>query len=233
MSFIDISGIMAWLFPIIQAYGAASVFIGFLIEEIILPIPSPLISMAAGFILIPASATLDQALGVAIFTITIPGAVAMTLGSLVIYAVGYYGGEKIINRFQRFFGVSVADIEKTARKMEKSRRIWVTIFLLRAIFVVPTSIVSLASGFMRLNWKKFALSTFIGALPRIFILSLIGWQLGATYATLGESFSFFEDLVLYAIVAVLVVGVALLVYRKKHAAKDKKISVNRRAKGRK
>jgi membrane protein DedA with SNARE-associated domain len=217
MSFIDVTTIIAWLLPIIQQYGALSVFVGFFIEEIIIPIPSPLIAMGAGFILIPAAATLDQALGTAIFTIMIPGAAAMTLGSLVIYAVGYYGGEKIVNRFGRFLQTDVRSIEKTARRIEKSRRVWITIALLRAIFVVPTSIVSLASGFMHLNWKKFTVSTFIGALPRIFILSLIGWQLGAAYTTLASSFSSIESLLLYALGILVIAGVVFFVYRKRHS----------------
>lgn len=213
---LDIASIMSWLIPIIQSYGAVSVFVAFLVEEIILPIPSPLVAMAAGFVLIPATAALDQALGIAFFTITVPGAIAMTLGSLVIYAVGYYGGEKIINKYSRFFGMTVKDIEKTARKIEKSRRIWITIFLLRAIFVVPTSIVSVASGFMRLNWKKFAISTLIGAFPRIFVLSLIGWQLGSTYTSIGQNFSFIED-ALFIILILALIGIAYYFYKKKHS----------------
>jgi membrane protein DedA with SNARE-associated domain len=216
MPFIDIAAFLAWLLPIIQTYGALSVFVGFFLEEVIIPIPSPLIAMAAGFILIPATATLDQALGVAFFTIMIPGAVAMTIGSLIIYAVAYYGGERIVNRFERFFGTTVADIEKTTRKIEKSKRIWITIAVLRIIFVVPTSIVSLASGFMRLNWKKFTISTFIGALPRIFILSLIGWQLGTAYITIAENFSSIENLLFYTIGGLIIIGAAFFVYRKKH-----------------
>lgn len=211
----DVSGFLAWLLPIIQQYGALSVFAGVLIEEIIIPIPSPLVLMAAGFVLIPATATLDQALGIAFFTITIPGAIAMTIGSLVIYAVGYYGGGKVVSRYGRFFGTTVSDIEKTAKKIEKSRRIWITVAVLRAIFVVPTSIVSLASGFMRLNWKKFALSTFVGAFPRIFILSLIGWQFGAAYVTTAESFSSIENIVFVALVVLAIIIIAFLIYRKK------------------
>lgn len=218
----DVSAFFVWLVPLIQMYGPVSVFIGVMIEEIIIPIPSPLVIMAAGFVLIPATATLDQALGIAFFTITVPGAVAMTIGSLIVYAIGYYGGEKVVNKFGRFLDTNVKEIEKTARRIEKSKRIWVTIALLRAIFVVPTSLVSITSGFMRLNWKKFTISTFIGAFPRIFMLSLIGWQLGATYATLADSFSFVEDLVFYTLGTLIILGVVFYIYRKKHSRKRKR-----------
>ena len=41
-----------WIMESIRAYGPWSVFAGVIIESVIVPIPSPLIIMGAGFILI-------------------------------------------------------------------------------------------------------------------------------------------------------------------------------------
>lgn len=217
MTLFDVSAFLAWLLPTIAVLGWVSVFIGVLIEEIIIPIPSPLVLMAAGFVLIPASASIDQALGIAFFTIAIPGAVAMTLGSLFVYAIGHYGGDAVINKFGRFLDTSVADVEKMGQKIQKSKRVWLTVFLLRIIFVVPTSIVSLASGLLHLDWKKFALSTFIGAIPRIFALSLIGWKVGDAFIAFAESFGSIEN----AVLALIVVAIAAFYYLKIHRKKKK------------
>ena len=151
----------------------------------------------------------------------------MTIGSLIIYAIGYYGGEKVVNRFGHILGTNVGEIEKTARKIEKSRRIWITIAILRIIFVVPTSLVSITSGFMRLNWKKFAVSTFIGALPRIFILSLIGWKLGSAFTSIGESLKLAESTLFAVIILGMVFAVAFFIY-KKHGKKTVGKSKNRK-----
>ena len=46
------SEILNWIMESIRAYGAWSVFVGVIIESVIVPIPSPLIIMGAGFVLI-------------------------------------------------------------------------------------------------------------------------------------------------------------------------------------
>ncbi len=54
--------IMNWIMDSIRAYGAWSVFAGVIIESVIVPIPSPLIIMGAGFILISADLKFFEAL---------------------------------------------------------------------------------------------------------------------------------------------------------------------------
>jgi len=49
-----VTEILNWIMDSIRAYGAWSVFIGVIIESVIIPIPSPLVIMGAGFILISA-----------------------------------------------------------------------------------------------------------------------------------------------------------------------------------
>ena len=46
----------------IKTHSAVSVFLGGVIEEIIVPIPSPLISMGAGYLLIEPNLPLEKAL---------------------------------------------------------------------------------------------------------------------------------------------------------------------------
>ena len=54
--------ITAWIIATMQANGALAVFIGVVIEEVIIPVPSALVLMSAGFILIPPSLALGDAL---------------------------------------------------------------------------------------------------------------------------------------------------------------------------
>ena len=49
-----LDGVVQWILVMIQAYGPYSVFVAVILEEILIPIPSPLVIMGAGFILIPA-----------------------------------------------------------------------------------------------------------------------------------------------------------------------------------
>ena len=177
--------------------------------------------MAAGFILVPAGTPLADALLKLFYTIVIPGAIATAIGSMVIYAIGYYGGHGVVRRFGRFLGTSVNDIEKTSRKMHKGKKTWISIIILRAVPIFPTSVVTLACGIMRLDVKKYFITTLIGAIPRIFILSFIGWQLGDNYIAIAENIGKYESMILGIIVVIIIAGLIYLWKRKMKKGRQK------------
>jgi len=81
-----------------------AVAIGVLIETIIVPIPSPLIPMAAGF------ALLSRADGIGFITtlfikIGLVGAATATVANLPFYYIGLKGGEPVMKRMSRWIGV--------------------------------------------------------------------------------------------------------------------------------
>ncbi len=218
---LSLSAFIEWFIGIIQLYGPVSVFVGIIIEEVIVPIPSPIIPMAAGFILIPAGISVFDASLKIFFTIAIPGAIATGIGSLVIYAVAYYGGEAVVKRFQRFFGVTIDDIKKMSKKLGKGKKLWATIVVLRAIPIFPTSAVTIAAGVLRLDIKKFFISTVIGAIPRIFILGFVGWHLGSAYLSIAETIDKAEGVILALIFVAVVAGIYLYIKRTKRKSTKK------------
>src|SRR3989344_2263784 len=167
------SALVVWSVAFIHAYGPYSVFFIVILEEVLVPIPSPLVIMGAGFILVePGLALWDAAVKV-FFVIAIPAAVASTIGSFFVYGIGYYGGKPLIRKLNRFIGVSWRDVLREEKKIEKGKKIWTTIALLRAVPFFPIALVSLTSGVLRLDWKKYALATFIGSIPRTFMLGMV------------------------------------------------------------
>ena len=86
--------ILNWIQATIRAYGPWSVFAGVIIESVIVPIPSPLIIMGAGFILISADLKVFEALTPILVQIVLPGAIASTLGAYIGYAIGYYAASR-------------------------------------------------------------------------------------------------------------------------------------------
>jgi len=83
-----VTEILNWIMDSIRAHGAWSVFVGVIIESVIVPIPSPLIIMGAGFVLISAELSFVQALVPITLQIVLPGSIASTLGAYVGYAIG-------------------------------------------------------------------------------------------------------------------------------------------------
>jgi membrane protein DedA with SNARE-associated domain len=210
-----------WLIALVQSYGAWSVFVGVIIEEVIIPIPSPLIQMAAGFILVDSTLTFAEAFIPMTFIIVIPAAIAATIGSFFAYAIGFFGGKPVIKKFHRFLDIEWAELDSTSRKLSKGRKTWINIIILRLIPIVPMSLVSLAAGVLRLSWKKYAAATFIGAIPRAYILGYLGWFVGNEFMTIAMQLDSIENAV-FVLIIVFVVGLLYHHHKKKCNKKRKK-----------
>ncbi len=203
-----LSEIIAWILALIKVHSSLAVFFGVLAEEIIIPIPSPLIIMAAGYLLLDSSLTLSQALSQSFFIIVIPAAIASALGSFFPYYIGHYARKaashrKWLNgmgskRYQNYVGIKQPHIKYLEKKMEKNS--FAYIVLSRVIIIIPMSFVSFVAGFLQLPKKKFAIATFIGSIPRALLLSLLGWYFGNTFFAVAEGLSLVENAILAMII---------------------------------
>jgi membrane protein DedA with SNARE-associated domain len=151
-----------------------------MIEQIIVPIPSPLIIMGAGAILILPELSIPRAFLQILWIIVLPGSIASTLGSYIGYVISFYGGKALVVRLQRFLDVDWKEIENLEKRFQGKREA-LSIFLSRAIPVFPISLVSIFAGLLRIPIKPFTLYTFLGSIFRCFFLGFFGWWIGATY----------------------------------------------------
>lgn len=186
--------ILNWIMDSIRAYGPWSVFVGVIIESVIVPIPSPLIIMGAGFVLISADLSFFQALLPIVLQIVLPGSVASTLGSYIGYGIGYFGGKPMVDRWERFLGFRWNDVAAMERRFQ-SGRINTSIFFLRALPIFPLSVISAAAGLLRLPLRQFSLWTFYGTIPRCLFLGYLGWGLGETYQGIAKGIDKAEGIV--------------------------------------
>ena len=186
--------ILNWIMESIRSHGAWSVFIGVIIESVIVPIPSPLIIMGAGFVLISPQFSFFEALGPILLQIVLPGAVASTLGAYIGYGIGYFGGKTVVDRWKGFLGFNWGDVEALERRFQGGR-VNTTIFLLRALPIFPLSVISAAAGLLRLPLQQFSLWTFCGAIPRCLLLGYLGWGLGETYQGFAKGLDRAEGIV--------------------------------------
>ncbi|MGH7853537.1 MAG: DedA family protein [Candidatus Binatia bacterium] len=196
------SEILNWIMASIRAHGAWSVFIGVIIESVIVPIPSPLIIMGAGFVLISPELSFVQAVLPIALQIVLPGSIASTLGGYIGYAIGYFGGKAMVDRWQKFLGFSWQDVEALERRFQ-SGQVNTLIFFLRALPIFPLSVISAAAGLLRLPLGQFSLWTFYGTIPRCLFLGYLGWGLGETYQGMAKGIDKAEGIVS----AILIVGI--------------------------
>jgi membrane protein DedA with SNARE-associated domain len=182
-----------------RTHGQLSVFIGVMIEQIIVPIPSPLIIMGAGAILIPHGISIPNAFLQILWIIVLPGSLASTLGSYIGYMISFYGGKALVLRFQRFLDVDWDQIERLEKRFQGRKEAW-SIFLSRAIPVFPISLVSIFAGLLRISIKPFTIYTFLGSSFRCFFLGFFGWWIGATYEKAATRIDSVETIISIAMV---------------------------------
>ena len=143
------------------------------------------------------------------------GALGSTIGAFFGYGIGYLGGRPLIKRFERFIGVSWKEIEKSKKLFGKGYKDDIMLFLSRAIPIIPLSPISFCAGVIRLDIKRFTVWTFLGAMPRYFVLGLVGWFMGATYRELSQSIEFFESLVFLSIIISVVIFILYRIRRRR------------------
>jgi len=189
-----IADITQWVMELMRTHGQLSVFVGVMIEQIIVPIPSPLIIMGAGAILISHDLAIPKAFLQILWIIVLPGTIASTLGSYIGYLISYYGGKALVIRFQRFLGADWNQIENLEKRF-RGKKEALSIFFTRAIPVFPISLVSIFAGLLRVPIRPFTFYTFLGSIFRCFFLAFFGWWIGATYEKAATHLDSVETLV--------------------------------------
>ncbi|MFC1789925.1 DedA family protein [Patescibacteria group bacterium] len=215
---------MNWFLKLIAQNGYTSIFLGGLLEEIIVPIPSPLVGITGGALLIK-----EKALGAALWAIlthvSLPFALGATIGITLAYFLAFWGGKLVVDKFKKFLGFSWNDVTKLQAKYFKGKHDELTIVILRAIPVIPVSLVSVVCGGLRYDLKTFYLASFVGLLVRSFILGVIGWRVGSAYESWIHGLDKAETFVSIGLVLILGLGLAFLYknrekFLKKRSRKD-------------
>jgi membrane protein DedA with SNARE-associated domain len=211
-----ISEMTQWIMELMRTHGQLSVFIGVMIEQIIVPIPSPMIIMGAGAVLILPGLSVPNALLQILWIIVLPGAIASTIGSYIGYTISFYGGKALVVRFQHFLDVDWDQIERLEKRFQGKREA-LSIFLSRAIPVFPISLVSIFAGLFRIPIRPFTIYTFLGSIFRCFFLGFFGWWIGATYEKAASRLDSLETIVSIFMLIGMVVAFAYLYYKFRRA----------------
>lgn len=189
------------------------VFIGTVIEEIIAPIPTPVVLGTAGYLAHQAGQGWFF-----LFWLATVSSVGKTLVSVVFYFLGDKAEDFFVHRCGKFFGISPTDIQKAERWMNKGWWDEVVLVGLRIVPIVPTFAVSIVCGVLRVKMRTFIWTTFIGTLVRSFIILGVG-ALGTQYAvdawkTTGSDL-FQDPLTVASGIIGLILGAGIALYLRK------------------
>ena len=202
---------------IYDAVGYLGVALWVAIESVIIPIPSELVLPFAGF-LVGTGDAVEPLTGQlwSYWLVVLAGTLGATVGALVAYAIGAWGGRPIIERWGRYLGITGADLDRAeaffARYGDAAS------FFGRMVPVI-LSLVSFAAGVARMPLGRFVVFTFLGSLPFNALLVFAGVQLGANWESIGGVIKQFEYAILSVLVVVVVAWIWLRIIKPRRSAR--------------
>jgi membrane protein DedA with SNARE-associated domain len=158
----------------LAAYGYWAVAATLLLENAGLPVPGETILLLASFV-----AYSDRSLHLP--TIILVATCAAVIGDNLGYWIGHRGGRSLLDRYQHLVYIRSSTIERGERLFEQYGP--ATIFFAR--FIAGMRIIAgPMAGVLRMDWPKFALWNFLGAVVWVSVISAIGYFLGSNWDTL-------------------------------------------------
>ncbi len=205
LAFID-QIVIPFLASLYGAVGYLGVLVAMAIESAMIPLPSELILPFAGFLVSDPAKIEPLTNGPWSFWIVVVVAtLGNTLGSLVAYAIGAWGGRPFLERYGKYLLIRPHEIEIAERFFAR----WgaQTAFFSRLLPIVRTFI-SFPAGVARMPLRTFVLYSTAGAFVWSTVLVWAGVQLGERWTEIRRALQPF-DLVI-AVVAI--VGLAALLW---------------------
>jgi membrane protein DedA with SNARE-associated domain len=182
--------------------GYLGVGLAMAIESAMVPLPSELILPFAGF-MVSDQALIEPMTGQPwnFWIAVIVGTIGNTLGSLVAYTIGAYGGRPFLERYGRYILIREHELDVADEFFRKYGS--ATVFIGRLLPIVRTFI-SFPAGVARMPVGKFVVYSTLGALPWSIALVWAGQQLGANWVEIRHMLQPFD-----LAIAVLVVAAAV------------------------
>ncbi len=100
---------------------------------------------------------------------------ACTLGDNLGYWIGFHGGRPLLHRYQSFFRISDEKIASGEKMFERFGP--ATVFFARFVFGMRIIAGPLA-GVLRMQWRRFVLFNFLGAVAWVTVISCVGYLFG-------------------------------------------------------
>lgn len=167
-----------FVIDLMNQYGYLGMFLGMVLEAVIIVIPSEAI-LATGGIL--ASQKIFSFFGA--FMVGLLGSVFC---AIVIYFMGYFGGVPFIKKYGKYFFMKEEDINKSNSWFNKYGLIAA---LIGRNFPIVRTLISLPIGIMRLSFFKFVIYTLIGSIPWTFVFVYVGYALGSNWVVMNQYIS--------------------------------------------
>ena len=145
----------------------------------------------------------------AFVAMALAGTIGYLAGSIVGWAIGFYGGRPLLEQRGRWVHLDEAKLGRAERWFDRWDDLAV---LIGRVTPVIRSFISIPAGVFRMPFWRYTGLTLIGSAVWAFALAGVGYGLGSSYERFHHDFGFVE----YAVVAaVILLGIWLLVRRRR------------------
>jgi membrane protein DedA with SNARE-associated domain len=195
-------------------HGLYAVF-GLMAVDALFPAASELVMLYAGAV---AAGVFAGANGLTLFgsrigfgagayvAMALAGTLGYLVGALIGWAIGRYGGRPLLENHGRWFHLSPERLDRAEAWFDRWGNLGV--FIGRIVPVVR-SFVSITAGIFEMPLLPYTLLSLAGSAVWAFAFAGAGYGLGKSYRGFDHSFHYVE----YAVVVLILVGLAYLVYR--------------------
>ena len=188
-----------FVLDLIGNFGYFGMFLGMVLEAVIIVIPSELI-LATGGIL--ASQGIFTFWG-SFFT----GLIGSVFCAIVIYLMGYFGGRPFIKKYGKYFFMKEEDILKSDSWFNKYGMLSA---LIGRNFPIIRTLISLPIGITKQPFIKFIIYTTIGSIPWTLAFTYVGYSLGENWIILSTYVGYLKN----PIRILLILLILLFLYKK-------------------
>jgi membrane protein DedA with SNARE-associated domain len=194
---------VAWHF--VRDAGLPAVFVLMVAESACIPIPSEATMLFAGFAVAdPGASTAHHHL--TLLGIVVVGVLGNLVGSWIAYGVGRAGRLELVERHGHWLHIKPSHIAWADRWFA---RYGAPAILVSRILPIIRTFISLPAGVARMPFMRFTTLTLLGCIPWVLGLALVGESVGHNWTKTRKGFEYVD----YAIVALVVIGLAYAVVR--------------------
>jgi membrane protein DedA with SNARE-associated domain len=206
-------GITSAVTSAVGDYGLYAVF-GLMLVDAVLPAASEVVMLYAGAVAVGAfpghevtlfGAQIDSTAW-AYVAMASAGVLGYTIGSVVGWAIGRFGGRPYLERHGRWLHVTPDGLDRAERWFARYGD--AAVFLARVVPVVR-SFISIPAGVAEMPFVRYTVLSFLGTVPWCFGLAGAGLAVGSGWERFHEGWRYAD----YAVVGLIVVAVLYLALR--------------------
>ena len=178
-----------WIQDVMGSFGYVGLALLLVLENLFPPIPSEIVLPLAGFFVGSGNFTFWGAL--------LASTVGATVGAIVLYGLGRWGGRALVVRYGRWLRVSEEDLNRAEGWFAKHG-----VLVVLGTRVVPgvRSVVSIPAGISRMPPVRFTVLTAFGSGVWNAVLIGAGYLLGANWDRVSGWVGAYSDVVLVAVI---------------------------------